>query len=553
MDFEEDERSPQEVDYYSLLNLSKQATVDDIKASYRRLCVMYHPDKHQNQEDRDAATVMFNKIQRAYEVLSDEKLRAIYDIHGQKGLDAGLEIVLRTSSPSEIREEYERLKRQREEDSLQRRTNQKAVVNVNINGTALFEPENRRDPNPLKNLEVSGMNMQQSVMAPIGSNNTLTFHGALATSNGNGGGNLSVAARRDIDSRTWVEADVGAGDGQVYYGTVKGFRSLDPHTFATLAGTAQGRFGMHPRFGTTAVIGRRLEPRTMGYLTWKWGLENNMNTSVVRSTESSSLALALQIGQPALIACTCAYKVNDDLKLKGVAQVGTSGMTVEYGADRKISRYNKFGMWVAIGIPSGVVVKVKFSRANQTFLFPIQIAETATSSPVLWGSFVPIGIFWAVTNLIIEPYRKMEQKRKLERLREENAVMLAERRREAEAAQRLMRDSVEKRVQAEEDKKGLVIVRAWYGNLSAGTPCAGEDEGLGPRVIDVTIPLQALVKDSQLHLQEHSKSGLPGFYDCAIGEDKSLRVQYCFRDRLHEVTIADDEPLSCPKRSHAVS
>eukprot|EP00124_Ichthyophonus_hoferi_P001503 Ihof_evm2s80 gene=Ihof_evmTU2s80 len=547
MEFDEDdERSQQDVDYYSLLNLAKQATSDDIKASYRRLCVMYHPDKHHDEASREAATKLFNKIQRAYEVLSDEKMRAIYDIHGQKGLNAGLEMILRTSSPNEIREEYERLKRLKEEESLQRRTNQKSVVTVNVNACALFEKECRTDPNILKNIEIAGMDMQQSVMAPITESDTLTFHGALATSNGNGGGNLSVAARKDLNTSTWVESDVGVGDGQIYYATFKGFHSLSPLMFASLSGTLQGRFGMHPRFGTTAMIGRQLDPAMMGYLTWKWGLENNMSTSVVRTAENQSVSLAFQIGRPSLVACTCDYKVNDELKLKASVQVGTSGMAVEYGGDRKFSRHNKFGLGVSIGTNTGVVVKAQFTRANQTFMFPIQIAELPAASPIVWGSLVPIGLFYAVTAFIIDPWREMEKKRKLERLREENALLLEERRREAEAAVKLMKDGVEKRAQLEEDKKGLVIVRAWYGNLSIDPQPTNENSP--PKIIDVTIAIQSLVKDSQLHLHESTKSGLPGFYDCAIGEEKKLRIQYRFRGHLHEVILSDEEPMSCPKR-----
>lgn len=71
---------------------------------------------------------------------------------------------------------------------------------------------------------------------------------------------------------------------------------------------------------------------------------------------------------------------------------------------------------------------------------------------------------------------------------------------------------------------GLIIVNAWYGNLAK----FGVDEP-SPYVIDVTIPLQYLVEDSQLHLHNTSKSKLMGFYDPCIGEDKALHIRYLFR------------------------
>ena len=39
-----------------------------------------------------------------------------------------------------------------------------------------------------------------------------------------------------------------------------------------------------------------------------------------------------------------------------------------------------------------------------------------------------------------------------------------------------------------------------------------------------------------------------GFYDPCIGEEKSLRVRYLFRDNLHEVTIDENEALAIPRQ-----
>lgn len=72
-------------------------------------------------------------------VLSDAHQRAIYDSLGTRGLETeGWEIVQRTKTPQEIREEYERLAREREERRLQQRTNPKGNVTVNINATDIF-------------------------------------------------------------------------------------------------------------------------------------------------------------------------------------------------------------------------------------------------------------------------------------------------------------------------------------------------------------------------------------------------------------------------------
>jgi len=74
------------VEYYSLLEVPRNASAADIKKAYRKLALKWHPDK--NPECQDEATVKFKEISEAYEVLSDEKKRKIYDKYGKEGLAA---------------------------------------------------------------------------------------------------------------------------------------------------------------------------------------------------------------------------------------------------------------------------------------------------------------------------------------------------------------------------------------------------------------------------------------------------------------------------------
>lgn len=63
-------------DYYDVLGVPKTATEDDIKKSYRKLAMKYHPDR--NQGDK-ASEEKFKEAKEAYEVLSDSQKRAAYD------------------------------------------------------------------------------------------------------------------------------------------------------------------------------------------------------------------------------------------------------------------------------------------------------------------------------------------------------------------------------------------------------------------------------------------------------------------------------------------
>ncbi|URE26626.1 DnaJ [Musa troglodytarum] len=72
------------VDYYNILKVNRNATDDDLRKSYRRLAMRWHPDK--NPSDKKEAEAKFKQMSEAYEVLSDPHKRAIYDQHGEEGL-----------------------------------------------------------------------------------------------------------------------------------------------------------------------------------------------------------------------------------------------------------------------------------------------------------------------------------------------------------------------------------------------------------------------------------------------------------------------------------
>ncbi|XP_039230259.1 dnaJ homolog subfamily C member 5 homolog isoform X3 [Drosophila yakuba] len=68
---------------YEILGLPKTATGDDIKKTYRKLALKYHPDK--NPDNVDAAD-KFKEVNRAHSILSDQTKRNIYDNYGSLGL-----------------------------------------------------------------------------------------------------------------------------------------------------------------------------------------------------------------------------------------------------------------------------------------------------------------------------------------------------------------------------------------------------------------------------------------------------------------------------------
>ncbi len=74
-------------DYYEVLEVSKEATADEIKKAYKKLAKKYHPDMNPDNKEAEAK---FKEANEAYAVLSDEEKRAQYDRYGHAAFDPSM-------------------------------------------------------------------------------------------------------------------------------------------------------------------------------------------------------------------------------------------------------------------------------------------------------------------------------------------------------------------------------------------------------------------------------------------------------------------------------
>jgi DnaJ-class molecular chaperone len=76
--------SKKEKDYYKILNIDKNATDDEIRKSYKKLALQYHPDKNNtcDEDEKNKCIEKFKEISEAYSVLSDKDKRSQYNAFG---------------------------------------------------------------------------------------------------------------------------------------------------------------------------------------------------------------------------------------------------------------------------------------------------------------------------------------------------------------------------------------------------------------------------------------------------------------------------------------
>ncbi|KAJ3414219.1 hypothetical protein HDV05_006836 [Chytridiales sp. JEL 0842] len=624
------------VDYYAVLNLEKNASEDDIKNSYRRLCMTFHPDKHQSLEDKEAAQRQFQVIQKAYDVLSNSGRRHIYDKYGLGGLETSWEVGTRYTSPDEVREEYERQARQKLEAEAENMIKSKGEIHIGLDATALLDPYEKIPRRRRLRRAVGGNGLLDAIKLPelsqafvkhswetrIAPQTDFSIQGNVMARNGVGAGSVVGTLRHVVSPMLWGEITTNIS--QHPSTTLKVVKNITSDVFSTVSATISTP-SMPPPL--TFVLGRRLTNATTGYITYRtgdftlgpWGDPEDVRDrsacalGLVTRGESSQWSVELSLGESASSLGIGYFRlIGWGIRARAGVNIATgTGVGVSLAVDRKVSKHSRIGMGVESSMLGGVSLRLRFMRLGQKFVVPILLTPQLDIQVAVYATLIPLLIAAAVDRLIVEPYRKKSLKERLAKVREENASLLHQRKLEALEAIKLMKDQVARKTELEESKNGLVILQAIYGKLPPSTvPRSAhgwaegggrswrslfEGDGIGgwttpshlqgrgsevempsekaadrkeegeqreeegvkeeeeeeeeKLYIDVRIPVQGLVVNSQLHISGgHSKSQIVGFYDPCLGEPKSLRITYKFQGRLHEVEVDDRGAVAAPLR-----
>jgi len=214
---------------------------------------------------------------------------------------------------------------------------------------------------------------------------------------------------------------------------------------------------------------------------------------------------------------------------------------LSFGLSRNLTHEIKISFSLAFD-STGIHWIFGVSKLGQRLTVPIQIADKTTPQTLCHSLFIPV-LFLTCAEFFLNSYERTKRSRK--RILENNQL-----RKETQSKINLMRPQAERIRSQEQEIHGLVILKASYGKLNAeGNPIgeSTEDSEENPlEWIDVTIPLQVAVENSQLRLPEGTKERMLGFFNPVITENPRLSISYLFHDQMHIVVIDDNQPLSIP-------
>ncbi|GER49569.1 chaperone protein dnaJ [Striga asiatica] len=533
---------PNNKELYALLHISPEASDEEIRKAYRQWAQVYHPDKYQSPQMKEIATENFQRVCEAYEVLTDENKRVIYDIYGMEGLTSGLELGPKLDKVEEIKEELERMRRQREHD--------KVLAHVRPSGSILAHLSwpNFLDGGGL----MKGMAMASQVQSQISKRNSLAIGGNLAVNSDSGMGAATIVLGHQISPVSSAEF-MGSIGLQSLIG-LQTTRQLSVNSNATMGITMSLRDGSINLSNTWT---RQLSETTNANIQLSLGPESSIGVGWRKKEQKMSASGEIKFGTSSFGAnaqYTHFFSSKSHGRIAGT--VGSSSLAIEIGGGRKISKFSTVRMLYSIGI-QGLTWKFELHRAGQKLVIPILLSSYLDPVFATGAFIIPVSLYFAAKNLIFKPYYlKREKQKALENI-EKTQGQVQESRAAAKKAQQLLKNVANRKQNKQLEIGGLVIVKAVYGNsksISNRENSEETEDEEASQIIDVTIPLNFLVNDSgQLKLHEGvKKSGIMGFCDPCPGETKQLHVEYTYGSSRYEVTVGDSDELQIPQERHKI-
>ncbi|GMI76379.1 ORIENTATION UNDER VERY LOW FLUENCES OF LIGHT 1 [Hibiscus trionum] len=538
---EDDAGGPPNRELYALLHLSPDASDEEIRRAYRQWAQVYHPDKYQAPHMKEIATENFQRICEAYEILSDENKRQIYDIYGMEGLSSGLELGPKLNKAEEIKEQLEKLRRMKEQEKMSHFLPSGTIV-ANLSLPQYLDGDGI----------MGGMAMTSEVQSQLSKRNTIAVGGNLGVKENSGGGVASGVFRHQISSDSSIEL-IGSLGLRSLIG-VQTTRQLSLHSTATMA------FAKSLHDGSINLSNswtRQLSDTASGNIELVLGLESSIGVGWKMKDENMSAGGDVKFGTHSF-GVSARYTRRFSSKSHGriAGRFGSTALEVEIGGGRKVSDFSTVRMLYTIGI-RGIFWRFELHRGSQKLIVPVLLSSHFSYALATGAFVIPTSVYFILKKYVFKPYFLKREKQKTLENMERTASEVREARKAAAKAQQLLENVANRKRNKQQETGGLVITKAIYGSrkaLKKGDELTETNDELASQVLDVTLPLNFLVTDSgQLKLHDGvKKSGIMGFCDPCPGEPKQLHVEYTYRGERYEVVVDDYEELQIPQLAHRI-
>lgn len=470
------------IDYYVILNVDKSSSLEDIKSSYKKLCLLYHPDKHIDPDSKDAAEHRFESIQTAYQILSDDSRRYIYDHYGSKAASESWTVSLRGKSIDEIKKEYERRNNMEfNENNIDNYVKSKGDIQINVDATNIFRKiRNLPIPNTIKYKQINPRLYQSSVKhswdTQLTDSSTFTVQGVVVAKNGSGAGSVTGTIKSILSPLCFTEFSSTFGQSPNFIARL--YRAFPDGVFTNF--TAVSTNVSNPPI-LNAVIGKPITKSTVGFINLRTGVWSigswGKNVSVydlptcslgLNHTSKSTLSSSnIQIGKiNNSFEISQERKLYDGLTFKIGLQLSTmTGMKIGFDTLRVITKYTKIGIGCDYNLISGHSLKLRFIRLKQRFSIPILISPNWDTKIMVGLTLTPPIIIYLLEKLWFKPNNEKSIKNKIKKIRIENKDKIIEKRKEAIESIKLHSDSVISKFSNLIENGKLVIIYAEYGNI----------------------------------------------------------------------------------------
>lgn len=572
---------PPDRELYAILNVSPEATEEEIRRAYRRLATTYHPDKAESQELHAPAAAAFARVQEAYEILNDPGKRDIYDVYGMQGLMSGMELSnVSGMSAAELRKEWERKWETQRRQDFEASVNFRGQYVYKIDASALVAPYAR---NIARTPDLTSLSMTTGVDIPIegskdwgallGSDQDVLHLGGFVFSRGGAGGGSFLAGYRRLyagPGHRHTTVDVQAVVGLRSLLSVSTAVQLTPYDTGTLSVNWQPRRGL----GLQVSSMRQLGEATTGEFTWVAYPpdESGMVLHLVhRPAEETQVTGKLEVGANTALTLRLAQKLARDATenyttARAGIRVGLDrAVEVDVGGQRRLSEVSTGGVSVLTSLSRGVTLRLRYSRAGHSFEFPILLSPVLDIKVIAAAHLVPPMVLFLASRLLTPIREAIEARRKKEE-RKRRGAEIEEAKRFAASAARLMEPVARRRSAQAKEGTVVLVALAMYGEEkvlkeraeeflreAAGPPSQeeGGEEAL-QACIDVTTAVQYLCEDGKIKFHKgYSKSGLMGFCDpCPTPSTPSiprlLLVYYTYGEKSFKATISDTDGAVLP-------